>query len=252
MNRLVVFFAVLSFIAVAGAQEENSLTRDEVGAIKKKLVNTLEALGQAPTGYAVERESFNLPTEAYKDQSKGRYYPVSAGANREYGSGKAAEKASTELQEEYQKKIAEAQAKGDYQAMSKIALEMQQKAGAIQLKAVEGKKEPISVHVIFNSNPGATIDPDAVVFERSGVIALKASDEGGSTKGRVSVYFDPVSLKNTKQLSRVDLKQPEGGISKRTAVLSVTVEFSGPLAEIEPWVKKIDTNKVLSQIDSAK
>ncbi len=45
---------------------------------------------------------------------------------------------------------------------------------------------------------------------------------------------------------------PEDGVAKRTLVLSVTIDVTGPVAEIEPWVKKVDSKKVLSQIDPAK
>jgi hypothetical protein len=35
-------------------------------------------------------------------------------------------------------------------------------------------------------------------------------------------------------------------------VLSVSLEVTGPVPEIEPWVKKVDSKKVLSQIDPGK
>jgi hypothetical protein len=233
----------------ARAQNENPLTRDEVSIIKKKMVAVLEALGQ-PAGYSLEHENFNLPTEAYKNTNTGKYNLISGSADRKFGTQKKTEEENKDLQKEYQKKIAEAQAKGDYAAMSKIAQEMQQKAGQMQLKATETQKDPIQVSMRLNSNPGETIDPDAVVFEHPGVIALKSNVENGSE--RIAIYFDPVALKDTKQLSRVDMKMPEDGVSKRTLVLSVSVDVTGPVAEIEPWVKKIDSKKVLSQIDQGK
>ena len=233
----------------ARAQNENPLTRDEVSVVKKKMVAVLEALG-LPAGYSLEHEDFNLPTEAYKNTNTGRYNLISGSADRKFGTQKKTEEENKDLQKDYQKKIAEAQAKGDYAAMSKIAQEMQQKAGQMQLKATETQKDPIQVSVRLNSNPGATIDPDAVVFEHPGVIALKSGVESGSE--RIAIYFDPVALKDTKQLSRVDMKMPEDGVAKRTLVLSVTIDVTGPVAEIEPWVKKVDSKKVLSQIDPAK
>ncbi|MEW6511992.1 MAG: hypothetical protein AB1428_13660 [Bacteroidota bacterium] len=239
-------------LCTAHAQDENPLTRDEVAQVKKKLVAMLDAIGKPPAGYTVEHENFDLPTEAYKTQASGRYYPVSAGANREYGTRKKAEKAGEDVQKEYQKKMLEAQAKGDYQEMTKLAQEMQKKVSAQQLEAVEGQKEPIAVAVRCNGNPGATIDPDAVVFERTGVIALKYADAGSGDRTRVAIYCDPVSLKNTKQLSRVDMKMPEQGITKRNAVLNVTIEFTGPADAVEAWAKAVDTGKVLAQIDAAR
>jgi hypothetical protein len=233
----------------ARAQDEQSLTRDEVSVIKKKLVAVLEALGQ-PAGYSLEHEDFNLPTEAYKNSGTGKFSLTGASANRRFGTEKKTEEESKDLQKEYQKKIAEAQAKGDYAEMSRIAMEMQQKSGQMQLKATEGHKDPVQVSVSFNSNPGAVIDPDMVVFERPGVIALKSGVENGSE--RIAVYCDPVSLKDTKQMSRVEMKQPEGGVAKKTLVLNVTIEVTGPTAGIEPWVKLVDVKKVLAQIDSGK
>jgi len=255
MTRLasaIAIAAVLLFVHDVRAQEENALTRDEVAIVKKKLVNVLDALGQPSSGYSIEHENFNLPTDAYKMRETGMYQLLSASAERTFGTQKKTEKQNKDLEKEFQKKFAEAQAKGDYQEIAKLSQEMQKKSGEAQLKAVEGQKDPINVDVRFNSNPGATIDPDAVLFERAGVIALKSKDENSVGKGRVQVYFDPVSLKETKQLSRVNMKQPEKGVAKRTTVLNVTVEFSGPVNEIEPWAKKIDVSKVIAQIDAAR
>ena len=237
------------FFAVSASQEAGQYTRDEVGTVKKKLVSVLDAVGQLPEGYSKERESFNLPTDVSKNNQSGLFHPVYAGAERRFGSEKAVQKDAKSIQKEYQKKMAEAQAKGDIQAITKLAQEMQQKAAQVQMKAVTTQKVPIDLRVQLNSNPGATIDPDAVVFEKPGVIALKEMKDGTEDEGRVSVYFDPVHLKNTKQLSRIDNKLPEKGTSSKTAVYNVVVEFSGPIAEIEAWAKRLDTGKVLSQID---
>ena len=171
-------------------------------------------------------------------------------ADRRFGTQKQAEAEGKAMQEEYKKKMSEAQAKGDYQEMARLGQEMGQKAGQMQMKANAAQKEPIEVSVSLNSNPGAVIDPDMVVFERPGVIALKSSVENAAE--RISVYCDPVALKETRQLSRVDMKQPEGGVARRTLVLSVSIEITGPAAEIEPWVKKADTGRVLAQIDHGK
>jgi hypothetical protein len=142
----------------------------------------------------------------------------------------------------------EAQAKGDYQEMAKLGQEMTQKIGQLSLKTEESKKEPINIQVNVNGGGGESIDPDAVVHEQSGVIALKALD-GTPEKGRVKVYFDPLALKETKQLSKVTLTYPEKGVAKRTTVLHAVIELTGPAAEIEAWAKKIDFKKVLTQID---
>jgi hypothetical protein len=45
------------------------------------------------------------------------------------------------------------------------------------------------------------------------------------------------------------MKMPEKGVSSKTAVYNITIEFDGPTAEIEAWAKKIESGKVLAQID---
>ncbi len=250
-NALAAIFIPCALLASATAlsQSDNSLTRDEVTQIKKKLVASLGALGQAPAGYAQERESFDLPTSA-SATGKGKFYTVGAGAQRTYGTEEKSKSESEDMSKEYQKKMMEAQAKGDYKTMSELAQEMQKKMGQKQLEATEKYKEPVEVTIRFNANPYATIDPDAVLFERPGVIALKTPDQGSGKKERVTIYIDPVALKSTKELSRVEMRQPEGGVSKKTAVLNASIELYGPAAEVESWAKRVDTKTVLAQIDA--
>ena len=247
LSSIVIFAAF--FLGIAVAQNSIPYTRDEVSTLKKKLVNALDAVGQPPAGYAKERENFNLPTDASKNHDNGLFYPAYGSGSRTFGADKSAQKSEKDLQKDYEKKVAEAQAKGDYQAIAKLAQEMQQKAGEMQLKKIEGKKVPIEIHININSNSGEAIDPDAVLFERTGVIALKEKTEGDEEKSRVRIFFDPVNLKDTKQLSKVDMKMPEKGVTSKTSVYNITIEFNGPTSEIEAWAKKIESGKVLAQID---
>lgn len=249
MLLIAMFFPVFAW-----SDEENRLTRDEVAVIKKKLVAILSSLGEAPKGYTKEDENFNLPTQFYKNRDSGKINPIHASASQRFGGGaeKKARKSEKEMGEYYRKKMLEAQARGDYEAMGKLAEEMQMRAGQAGLEQMEAeKKEPVEIRINFNSNPSQTIDPDNVVFEKVGVIALKLKgyDEGKAT---VEVYFDPVSLKDTKTLSVVDLKMPKDGVDKKTAVLNATITLSGPASEVEAWVKKVDTKAVLSQIDAVR
>jgi hypothetical protein len=247
LSSIVIFAAM--FLGIAVAQNSVPYTRDEVAALKKKLVASFDAIGQPPAGYAKERENFNLPTEASKNHDSGLFYPAYGSGSRTFGADKSAQKSEKDLQKDYEKKVAEAQAKGDYQAIAKLAQEMQQKAGEMQLKKIEGKKVPIEIHININSNSGEAIDPDAVLFERTGVIALKEKNDGDEEKSRVRIFFDPVNLKDTKQLSKVDMKMPEKGVKSKTSVYNITIEFNGPTSEIEAWAKKIESGKVLAQID---
>ncbi|HKZ46559.1 MAG TPA: hypothetical protein VJ202_04165 [Thermodesulfobacteriota bacterium] len=245
---------VMFFPAFAWSDEENRLTRDEVTVIKKKLVAILSSLGDAPKGYVKEDEDFNLPTQFYKNRDSGKINPIHVSATQRFGGGaeKKAKKSEKEMGEYYRKKMLEAQAKGDMNEMMRLTQEMQMKASQAGLEQMEAeKKEPVEIRVNFNSNPSQTIDPDNLVFEKPGVIALKLKgyDEGKAT---VEVYFDPVSLKDTKTLSVVDLKMPKEGVDKKTTVLNATITLSGPASEVEAWAKKIDTKAVLSQIDAVR
>lgn len=246
-------FTALVLSPFAAYPDETQLTRDEVTVIKRKLVAVAEALGQPPAGYSKQDESFDLPTSASKMGTTGAYYPLHASAHLKFGGGgdKMAKKSQKEMEAEYKKKMMAAQAKGDYQEMSKVAQEMQQKMGQSQMAAEEAKKDPVEVSVQFNSNPGQTIDPDAVVFERPGVIALKFKTGDDEDKIRVAVYCDPVHLKDTKTLSRVDLSDKQDkGVARKNTVLNVTIEMTGPAAVVDGWVKGIATGKVLGQIDA--
>lgn len=246
--RPFLFAALLFAVSFAVAEDQKSLTRDEVASFKKRLVGVFEGLGQPPSGYTMEHESYNLPTDAYLKSGTTKYNLVNASASREFGSSRSAENASKELEKEYKKKMMEAQAKGDYQDMAKLAQEMQKKMGELSLKTEEGKKEPIHVNISLNGGGSETIDPDAVVHEQAGAIALKALD-ATPERGRVSIYFDPVTLKDTKQLSKVTVSYPEGGVAQRSTVLNVTISLEGPAEGIVAWTKRIDYKKVLSQID---
>jgi hypothetical protein len=244
--------ALLAFAAIgtvaATAQQATPLLRDEVSGVKKKLVAVLDALGKATDGFAVKSENFSLPTDAYPQSGGKTWQHLSASVSREYSTEVGQEKAGKDLEEEYKKKMLEAQAKNDYQAMAKIGQEMQQKSAQMQMKASEGHKDPVSVHASLNGGAYEAIDPDAVLFEKPGVIALKSQSDLTSGKERVVVYFDPVALKSTAQLSRVELKFPEEGVASKTSVLHITVELDGPIADVEAWAKRIDTAKILAQI----
>ena len=244
-------FTVISTAAMAA--EPNMLTRDEVGALKKKLIAVVNAMGQPPAGYAKEEEHFNLPTETstIKESGKFRWVTPSISIRFSGGGAKNARISQEQIQKKYEKKIAEAMAKGNYEAMGKLAEEMQKKAGEAQLAEVEGKRDPIELNVSLNTYQTQTLDSDMIVLEKPGVIALIA-DNRDEKRNRLLVLFDPEVLKDTKTLSRVDLKQPEEGVSKKNTVLNAIIELVGPAAETKAWVKQINTGDVLGQIDASR
>ena len=249
------FPLALIFLLCSGtwaAADEQNLNRAEVTVVKRKLVAVIEALGAPPSGYVKSEESFNLPTTVSGMSGAESFYPVSASAYLRYdgGADKQSKRSEKEIEAEYKKKMLEAQASGNYQAMSEIAQEMVQKMSQAQMEVEEARREPIAVNLQFNSNPGATIDPDAVVFERPGVIALKRKS-GNDEQLQVAVYCDPVHLKETETLSRVDLSDnPDPGVKVKTTVRNLTIELSGPPDVVEEWSKTIDTKKMLAQIDA--
>ena len=255
MSRHFAFIAIIVLTllpSITRSQDDNSLTKDEIALVKTKLINTFDALGRPPAGYAVVKENYDLPTQSSKAPGSVYFRPMSATGERTYGSQKKGAQAQEELQKEYQKKMAEAQEKEDYATIARLAKERQEKLSEMRSGETEGRKAPISVSVRFNFNPGAAIDPDAVLFQSPGVIALKSESEGSVSTGRVSVYCDPVNLREARRLTRVNLRQPERGVAKKTAVYNVIIELSGPAADIQAWAKKIEMPKVLGQIDTGK
>jgi hypothetical protein len=133
--------------------------------------------------------------------------------------------------------------------MGQLVEEMQKKAGEAQLAEVEGKRDPIELNVRLNTHQTQTLDSDMIVLEKPGIIALIA-DNRDEKKNRLLVLFDPEVLKDTKTLSRVELKQPKEGVSKKNTVLNAIVELVGPAAETKAWVKQINFGAVLGQIDA--
>ncbi|MGD9549232.1 MAG: hypothetical protein AB7V45_17030 [Candidatus Krumholzibacteriia bacterium] len=243
-----VTLCILACLPSGSRAKEVDLNRQEVTVIKKKLVAVEESLSPLPVGYAKSEEDFGLPTSV-QTGDKGGFRPVYASASYTFEGGGAltAEKTEKELEAEYKKKIMEAQAKGDYQAIQTLSQEMMQKAMSNQMAAEEAKRDPVRVYVTINGGAYATIDPDAVVFEKPGVIALKTLQNQGQD-AQVMIYVDPVKLKETGTLSKIELQDDQDAAGK-TTVRHITIELSGPAAVVEAWSKTVDTGKALAQID---
>jgi hypothetical protein len=249
---LLALFLVFS-LTTGGRADDQPLNREEVTVIKHKLIAVEEALGAPPSGYVKAEESFELPTSITHRSEGDGFYPVYSSVNLRFdgGADKQSKKSQKDIEAEYKKKMLEAQAAGNYEAMSTIAQEMMQKMSQAQMAAEEARRVPISIIMNFNTNPSTAIDPDAVVFERSGVIALKNMTERDEEEMRIRIYLDPVHLKETKTLSRVELSDdPDHGVTKKTTTRNLTIEMTGPAQEVEAWSKRIDTAKALAQIDT--
>lgn len=242
--------AFLSLPSLAPAEPSTALTRDEVTAVKRRIQAVETALGAAPAGFERSSENFNLPTEFSPAGDDGKkFYPVSGGVTLKYDGGteRIGQQTTTQMQD-LQKKMSDAMAAGNYDEVGKIQQQMMQQANVAQSAAVTaGAKGTIDVDIHLNQGGGETIDPDAVLFERPGVLALKTASSGDPNQSHVTVYVDPVGLKNTRQLSTVTLRHDPA--PKKTAALNAVVAFTGPAATIEAWAQKINTEAVLAQLD---
>jgi len=249
-SAMTVLGVSLVLAAVAFGQSTN-LTRSEVAAIKAKIVAIQEAMGGDPEGYLKDDEDFSLPTEVSMARD-GKFWPISAGVSLRY-TDRASEESTAnaeQLATEFQAKYAAAIASGNVEAITKLAEEMTRiQAAAAAAAMTPTKKENMSVYVQLNANPSVGIDPDAVVLERAGVIALRRSN-GSDDKGEVTVYLDPVALKATEELSKIELRTDDNGVSNKTGVFHVVIQLNGTLADIESWVKQFDYGKMLAAIDS--
>jgi len=151
------------------------------------------------------------------------------------------EKAATE----YQTKMAAAVASGNIADITRMSEELTRMQAAAMAPAE--RKEPMNVYVRLNQNPTAGIDPDAVVLEQPGVIALR--DKGQGERGDVTVYIDPVALKATEELSKIELRTANDGVANKTGVFHVVIQLNGTLADLEAWVQKFDFDAMLGVID---
>lgn len=255
MKHLPLMLLLLAVLAPAPVRaEDDLLTRDEVSSFKKKLVAVLDAFGAPPAGFAKDKDDFNLPTNFYKNE--GKLQPVGASVNRRLAikGVKDAEKNQKALGEDYQKKILEAQMKGDYVEMARISQEMQTKGSQNALSGMQAqseKKEPIELRASLNDSADEGIDPDDVVVEKPGMIAIKSKNGGeDDPKETVRMYFQPAALKDTKNLSKVRLFHDTRSVPAKTSVGSVVVSLEGPAADVEAWAKRVDAKKILALIDA--
>jgi len=249
VNRLLpVVLVIVSSIGILSTAfgADNSLTRAEVSAIKAKLVAVEKALGGEPSGYALDREDFSLPTEASPSRG-GKYWPMGSSVSLTYVDKgmQDAEANAEEIAANFQQRYMAALASGNEAAANAVMSEMMQ----AQAAAGAEPKPELSANIQFNANSYAGIDPDGVLFEGPGYIALREQQVSEDT-GQVVIYFDPVALRETETLSKVELKTPDDGVSNRTGVFNVTIWLNGMMADAEAVAKGIDTADVLAVIDA--
>ena len=246
----VLFGSALVLSLVVGgtaAAQSTSLTRSEVTAIRAKLAAVQQAMGADPAGYIKESEDFNLPTD-FNAAQDGKFWPITSSVRLRY-----TDKASTEgranaekAMQDFQTKYAAAAASGNVEALTKMTEELQKVQAAAMTPPA--KQVPMDVNVQLNMNPTVGIDPAAVVLERSGVIALR-DKEVSSDRGSVTVYVDPVALKNAQDLAKIELRTADDGVSNKTGIYHVVIQLNGAVPDLEAWAKSFDYGAILGVID---
>lgn len=248
------FIRVLTLVAVGlpglAPAADTALVRSEVAQIKKLLIAAEAALG-VPAGYVRTAEDFNLPTEGPGSTGAGRWYPLSSSVRLRF-EDKAVKEAESDLKkagDEYQKKIAAATESGDYEEVSRLSVEYSARSTKNTATLMGGRKEPLEAQVSLNGGGSAQIDPDGVVLEKPGVIALQRAS-GGEGSGRIDVmlYLDPVALKDTKDAVSVAVSPPEAGLERKLGVYTINVRCEGPAAAVLAWVKSVNTGALLGII----
>ena len=109
------------------------------------------------------------------------------------------------------------------------------------------RKEPMNVYVRLNQNPTVGIDPDAVVLEQPGVIALR--DKGQDEKGDVHGLHRSGGAQGDRRAIEDRAQDGQDGVTNKTGVFHVVIQLNGTLADAEAWVKTFDFDAMLGVID---
>ena len=244
----------LVLTASVAAQESTSLTRSEVAALKAKIVAVQAAMGGEPPGYVREEEdSFYLPTD-FNPTRDGKYWPITSSVQMRFTDKGTVDSAANleKAQADFQTRYLAAIASGNEAAINRAMQEMTQiqTAAIAAASAPAAAKEDMRVSVQINMNPIVGIDPDAVLLERPGVIALRKKDDPSGQSGEVTVYLDPVALAATEELSKIELRTAEDGVANRTGVFHIVIQLDGALADIESWAEAFDFPAMLAVFDA--
>jgi hypothetical protein len=249
MRILPVSGLCLTFLLATAVSAQTNLTRSEVAALKAKIVAVRTAMGGDPAGYIQEGEDeFDLPTD-FNPAQGGKFWPITSGVSLRYTDRGAAEgQANMErLFADIQTKMAAAAAAGRFEEIQRLTAEATRMQAAAMNPAE--RKEPMNVYVQLNQNPTVGIDPDAVVLERAGVIVLRDAN-GDEGEGDVTVYIDPVALRATEELSKIELRTADDGMPSKTGVYHVVIQLNGTLADAEAWAQTFDFGAMLGVIDA--
>ncbi len=226
-------------LLLADGGQDDPVTRNEALALKTSVKAVVDALGAPPAGYARSKEEFDLPTSMGIDKSSGVFFLTQTRGEFEFTSGKSGE----QLAQEYQTKMMAAQSKGDFAEIQRLTTEMQ----TTMMSAMGAEMSKVQVNVILNTNPHQKIDPEGVIWEAPGAIALRTESSDNNT--HLMLAFDPKALADTQTVSLVDLSEGLHAAAKqKTAVRTIVVEFRGPEAVVTEWAKGVDKGKILALI----
>ena len=231
--------AVPALVMADGDGDTDAVARDEALALKTTLKAALAALGAPPAEYEQAKEDYDLPTEMGVDKKTKTFWLSQTDADYEFTAGMSGEK----MAQEYQKKMAAAQTKGDIAEIQKLSMELQQKMG----QAMGTEMTKIKVQISLNRDPYQTIDPEGVLWEAPGAIALKTGVEGDNIEAML--VFDPKGLADTTKISKITLNDTVRAPARtKTAVRSIVIELKGPEAAVTEWAQHCDKGKMLALI----
>jgi hypothetical protein len=215
--------------------------RDDLASLKKQMEGIVAAIGEPGAPYGRESGSWSYPRGVCK-AAKG-YVAVQLS----YDTSFSTEGQQKKLELEYRKKMMAAQAAGNMQAMAQIAQEMQQKAVG-QAMANEGKA-PVNMSVDADSGAEGTIDPDSVLRDGVGFIAIRDAAGSDADSEQVDVYFDHIALKDAKRIANYSIPG-EMLVSGPHDFGNLHVHLSGPRDVVDKMVKHMDAGKILGTLQS--
>lgn len=223
---------------------EVAVQRSDLAALKTSMKAVIAAIGKPPAPYALSHEEWNLPSFACEDAHGA--VPSFVG----YQADLSADAGQQKVQADYQKKIMAAQAAGNYDLMIKLSQEMQQQI--VKASVLAQTDTPISMEFRANETASMTVDPDAVVRDGTGFIALKAT-QGGADSGQeqITFYFDKQALKEAHTLASFELGGDRRAPDK-LGLISMRIRISGPTAIVEAMARKLDAGAVLAHLSAAR
>lgn len=232
---------MFSFYCLAdGGGGSVPVNRNEALAFKNSLRAFMDALGTPPASYEKEKETFQLPTEVYRANENDGFNLSSAEASFIFKSGMTSE----ELGKEYQKKLLAAQAKGDYEEIMKLSMKM----SSLVRDVNNTETSRITVEININRNPSLTIDPEFVLFEKPGCIAVFSETSDGNTE--VTIALDPVILKETQAVSLINFNPHfESTYANKNTVKCAYLKLKGPGDVVKKWASQMDIGKALTAIN---